>query len=100
VIDNEEITKFRKEKLPMYVGIINDSPTSQLLYDLLIEQQKLNKRFKNIDQEYQDATERLYNKFKLTKQNTLKRLGEIKIEIEKLKREGCKIDENWLNEIK
>ena len=94
MIHNDEIEKFRKEKLPMYMGIINNSLVDESLYDAKCKKQKLLTKFKNMDKEYEIKQQRLFASFELEKKSVLKAIKEVTALIEELERKSKK-EKGW-----
>ena len=86
MIDNDEIAKFRKEKLPMYVGIINNSIAAQELYECNIKKRQLLINFKKLDREYKRESQRLFDEFQYNKNSLMKQLVKLNETIEELNR--------------
>ena len=84
MIDNDEIAKFRKEKLPMYLGIINNSIAAQELYECNVKKRKLLVNFKKLDKEYQYQCQKLYDEHQLNKKLLMKQLDKLNQTIEEL----------------
>lgn len=85
MIDNDELAKFRKEKLPMYVGIVNNSLTAQELYECNVRKQKLLVNFKKLDKQYKYESQKLYDEFESNKTALIKQLDHLNKTIEELK---------------
>lgn len=77
MIDNDEIAKFRKEKLPMYMGIINNSVAAQELYDCNAKKRQLLMNLKSLDKEYKRENQRLFDEFQYNKNALMKRLDKL-----------------------
>lgn len=84
MIDNDEIAKFRKEKLPMYVGIINNSLAAQELYECNVKKRQLLINFKKLDKEYKRESQRLFDEFQCNKNTLIRQLDKLNKTIEEL----------------
>lgn len=84
MIDNDEIAKFRKEKLPMYLGIINNSVAAQELYECNAKKRQTLINLKKLDKEYKLESQRLFDKFQYDKNALMKRLAKLNETIEEL----------------
>lgn len=77
MIDNEEIAKFRKEKLPMYIGITQNSIAAQELYECNVKKRQLLINFKKLDKEYKRESQRLFDEFQYNKKALMKQLDRL-----------------------
>ena len=84
MIDNDEISKFRKEKLPMYLGIVNNSLAAKELYDCEMKKRKLLINFKKLDKDYQYKCQKLYDEHQLNKKLLMKQIDQLSKTIEEL----------------
>ncbi len=84
MIDNDEIAKFRKEKLPMYVGIINNSVAAQELYECNIRKRELLMNVKKLDKDYKRDSQKLFDEFQYNKNALMKQLDKLNKTIEEL----------------
>jgi hypothetical protein len=94
VIDNDEITRFRKEKLPMYVGIVHNSIAAQELYECNAKKRQLLINFKKLNKEYEYENQKLFDEFQINQTTLIKQLDQLNKTIEKLKQitekeKGC-----------
>ena len=86
MIDNDEIAKFRKEKLPMYIGLINNSAAAQELYECNVKKRQLLINFKKLDKEYQYQCQKLYDEHQLNKKLLMQQIDRLNRTIEELNR--------------
>lgn len=84
MIDNDEIAKFRKEKLPMYIGIVNNSMAAQELYDCDSKKRQIIINIKKLDKQYQIQSQKLYEEFEYNKNALRKQLEKLNQTIEEL----------------
>lgn len=86
MIDNDEIAKFRKEKLPMYIGITQNSIAAQELYECNAKKRQLLINFKKLDKEYKRESQRLFDEFQYNKNALMKQLDKLNKTIAELNR--------------
>ena len=86
MIDYDEIAKFRKEKLPMYIGITQNSIAAQELYECNAKKRQLLINFKKLDKEYQRESQKLFDEFQYNKNALMKQLDRLNKTIAELNR--------------